>query len=105
MENCPGECEEAPVLSDELTGLSDEKVNDIVRQIDEGKIALSSSEKRRVRKYMQVEFREDELEDQVLETFAHCADQLNVSHFFFARKDPNKSNATHMDCSSMDPKE
>ena len=79
-------------------------VNEIANLIDLGNITLSEISEKKLTSALRIEFQEDEMETQVLETIASCAEDYQTDKYFFATR-RNFSDPTSEVCFNEDSKQ
>ena len=79
-------------------------VNEIANLIDLGNITLSEISKKKIKNALRIEFQKDEIEDQVLETIASCAEDYQTDKYFFATRRNSSDPASEL-CFNGDSKQ
>ena len=79
-------------------------VNETANLIDSGNITLHWKSELKLKNAMRIEFRQDEMEDQVMETIASCAEDYQTDKYFFATR-RNSSDPTSRVCLNGDSKQ
>ena len=78
-------------------------VNEMAILVDSGNISLSERSQKKLEIAMRIEFQEDEMEDQVMETIATCAEDYQTDKFFFARPRNRSDTRSNKICSNEGP--